>query len=185
MRCTPLFPRGAGPQKPWAIGIRKFWPKTIQGWMTVRRSVFTPPPPREWNAYSKILGSTRSDVPWMRSWNTIGNTPPSSPCWSPQPPRRKRGKHCALTQEIIPKGSCLPYIVYNCISPRELTLHASLPIRPRTNCVYSHSLDVVWAGRSTQSVTWSAFALKFLCLCLSLDIHEFSMLLDLSHDKQQ
>ncbi len=36
---------------------------------------------------------------------------------------------------------------------REPTLHASLPIRPRTNCVYPRSFDVVWAGRNTQSVT--------------------------------
>ncbi len=59
-------------------------------------------PSSAWECHSdfKILESTRSDVPWMRSWNTIGAAPPSSPCWPPQPPRRKRGKHCALTREI-------------------------------------------------------------------------------------
>ncbi len=36
--------------------------------------------------------------------------------------------------------------------PREPTLHASLPIRPRTNCVYP-ARDITWAGRITQSVT--------------------------------
>ncbi len=74
-----------------------------------------------------------------------------------------------------------PVFIPSSQPPREPTLHASLPIRPCTNCVYPHLFDVVWAGKNTQSVTWSAFALM-LCLCLfflGLDKLELCMLLEL------
>ncbi len=90
MRCTPLFPRGAGPQGPgpWHQGVlaEDYLPQIR---LRPGRVTLTP-----------ILASTRSDIPRIRSWNTIGAAPPSSPSWPPQPPWRKRGKHCALTWEV-------------------------------------------------------------------------------------
>ncbi len=59
--------------------------------------------------------------------------------------------------------------------PRESTLHASLPITPNHTthklCV-SRLFDVVWAGRNTQSVTWSAFTLMFLCQHVMAPAHD-------------
>ncbi len=107
------------------------------------------------------------------------------------PPRWKRGRHCEERwwklppqREFSRMQSVRSGSPHNAGSrpPRESTLHASLPITPNHTthklCV-SRLFDVVWAGRNTQSVTWSAFTLMFLCLCLGLDIRELSMLLDL------
>ncbi len=92
--CNAVYtalPQRSRPSRPWTIGIRAFWPKTIDPQIRLRPGRVTLTP---------ILASTRSDIPRIRSWNTIGAAPPSSPSWPPQPPWRKRGKHCALTWEV-------------------------------------------------------------------------------------
>ncbi len=92
--CNAVYtalPQRGRPSRPWTIGIRAFWPKTIDPQIRLRPGRVTLTP---------ILASTRSDIPRIRSWNTIGAAPPSSPSWPPQPPWRKRGKHCALTWEV-------------------------------------------------------------------------------------
>ncbi len=48
--------------------------------------------------------------------------------------------------------------------PREPTLPASLPSRPRINCL-SPLVIIAWAGRNTQSITRSAYALNCLSAC--------------------
>ncbi len=88
--CNAVYtalPQRGRPSRPC---IRAFWPKTIDPQIRLRPGRVTLTP---------ILASTRSDIPRIRSWNTIGAAPPSSPSWPPQPPWRKRGKHCALTWE--------------------------------------------------------------------------------------
>ncbi len=59
---------------------------------------------REHHSNSDSFGEYEKWHSWMRSWNTIGAAPPSNPSWPSQPPRRKRGKHCALTREVSQKA---------------------------------------------------------------------------------
>ncbi len=106
--CNAVYtalPQRGRPSRPWTIGIRAFWPKTIDPQIRLRPGRVTLTP---------ILASTRSDIPRIRSWNTIGAAPPSSPSWPPQPPWRKRGKHCALTWEVS-QEKYPNYTIYNCI----------------------------------------------------------------------
>ncbi len=69
---TALSQRGQ-PSNPWSIGIRMFWPKTIGPQIRLRPGSAT-------LTQTRNLASTKSDIPQIRSWNTIGAAPPSSPC---------------------------------------------------------------------------------------------------------
>ncbi len=81
-------------------------------WNTVHGRVGRPISWRHWGETDTVYHGVRRSSPEgpalikIRSRNTVGAAPPSSPCWPPQPPWRKRGHtSCSYT-------SCIYIYIY-------------------------------------------------------------------------